>query len=297
MADKAESGTTRNQNRILPETRALSAFIAPFLVIAFLILFLRSHETERLFAWPIGPQMTAMMLGATYLTGVFFFTTVMFARRWQQVKFGFIPVTAFASMMGVATVLHWDAFAHGHLAFWLWAGLYFTTPFLVFAVWLRNTRSARLSPPLPGQLTLPSPVRAAVGAVGLIGVLQSLLLFMLPNFMIDIWPWTLSELTARVVAAQFIVFSFYSVAAFLDPRWESLRLATRSQLVAPVFFLVAVVASWDNFDTSNPLTWFFVFNVVVVFVIGVPAMYFFMERRRKSPGTSRPADAASEARG
>lgn len=39
---------------------------------------------------------------------------------------------------GIATVIHWDKFTHDHVAFWLWAGLYFTTPFLVFAVWAAN---------------------------------------------------------------------------------------------------------------------------------------------------------------
>ena len=45
-----------------------------------------------------------------------------------------------------------------------------------------------------------------------------------------------------------------------------------------------MVASWSDFDTSNPLTWVFAFNVAVVFVIGVPAMYLFMEVRRKRRG-------------
>ena len=48
----------------------------------------------------------------------------------------------FATLLGVATVVHWDRFNHGHVAFWLWAGLYFTAPFLVVAAWLANRRYA-----------------------------------------------------------------------------------------------------------------------------------------------------------
>ncbi len=268
--------------RILPATRVVSAIIIPFLVAAFIILFLRPHETERLFAWPMGPQMTAMMLGATYLTGVFYFTTVLFARSWQQIKFGLIPVASFAALMGIATVLHWGAFNQAHVTTWLWVGLYATTPFLVFGLWLRNTRAAALPPAGTGELTLPPVVRVAVGIVGATGLVVSLLLFVIPAVMIEIWPWQLSPLTARVIAAQFVVFSLFALAAFQDPRWESLRLVIRSELAAPVFFLIALLQSWDNFDRSNPLTWVFAFNVAVVFVIGVPAMYVFMEARRKS---------------
>lgn len=42
--------------------------------------------------------------------------------------------------MGVATIVHWGKFTHSHVAFWLWAGLYFTTPFLIFWVWWANRR-------------------------------------------------------------------------------------------------------------------------------------------------------------
>jgi hypothetical protein len=48
------------------------------------------------------------------------------------VKGGFIAVGVFASLMGVATVVHWGKLNHSHVAFWLWAFLYFTTPFLIF---------------------------------------------------------------------------------------------------------------------------------------------------------------------
>lgn len=276
----------RGGGRVLPETRVVAGLIIPFLVAAFIILFLRPHETGRLFAWPMGPRMTAMMLGATYLTGVFYFSTVLFARTWQQVKFGLIPVASFAALMGVATLLHWDAFNHGHPTTWLWIGLYATTPFLVFGLWVRNTRVAGAAPPQSGELALPPLVRAAVGIVGLSGLLISLLLFVMPGPMIDLWPWTLSPLTARVVAAQFVVFSLFALAAFLDPRWESLRLVIRSELVAPAFFLVAMVASWSDFDPTNPLAWVFAFNVAIVFVVGVPAMYVYMEsRRNRGAGT------------
>lgn len=281
MSSGKPRSSANNGGRILLATRLVSGLIIPFLVAAFIILFLRPQETERLFAWPMGPPMTAMMLGATYLTGVFYFTTVLFARHWQQIKFGLIPVASFAALMGIATILHWGAFNSSHPTTWLWVGLYATTPFLVAGIWLRNTRRAALPPPQPEELTLPRLVRTAVGLVGGTGLLVSILLFLLPGPMIEIWPWQLSPLTARVIASQFVVFSLFSLAAYLDPRWESLRLVIRSELIAPVFFFIAMMASWSDFDTANPLTWVFAFNVGVVFVIGVPAMFLFMERRRE----------------
>ena len=45
-------------DRILPETRWLSAIIIPFLVVAFGILYLFPDHTQELFAWTIHPRMT-----------------------------------------------------------------------------------------------------------------------------------------------------------------------------------------------------------------------------------------------
>ncbi len=125
-------------DRILPETRWVSAIIVPFLVAAFTILYLYPDHTQELFAWGIQPRMSAMMLGAAYLGGAYFFVRAAANARWHWVQVGFLPVTTFATLMGIATILHWNRFHQGSISFFVWVGLYFTTPFLVFLLWLRN---------------------------------------------------------------------------------------------------------------------------------------------------------------
>src|SRR5215210_6863767 len=125
---------------VLRATRVLSAFIVPFLVVAFVVLYGFPRSTERLFAWTIAPPMTPMTLGAVYIGGAYFFVRAFRAQAWHTVKGGFVAVGMFASLMGVATIIHWDRFNHSHVAFWLWAGLYFTTQFLVWGVWAKNSR-------------------------------------------------------------------------------------------------------------------------------------------------------------
>jgi len=120
-------------DKIYRETNWLAAFIIPFLIAAFYILFLRPTETGDLFAWQINPTMTSMMLASAYIGGVYYFAGVITAKRWHHVKVGFLPVTAFASILGIATLLHWDRFNHSHISFFTWTALYVTTPFLVGA--------------------------------------------------------------------------------------------------------------------------------------------------------------------
>src|SRR5689334_6755747 len=104
----------RRDDRILAYTRRLSLVIVPFLIAAFVILYLFPGDTGRLFAWPIRPTMSARVLAAAYLGGAYFFIRVQFLRSWTTVAHGYPPVALFAALLGAATVLHWDKFSHQH---------------------------------------------------------------------------------------------------------------------------------------------------------------------------------------
>jgi hypothetical protein len=51
--------------------------------------------------------MTPMLLASVYLGGANFFLRAATARQWHTVKGGFVPVGTSATLMGVATILHW----------------------------------------------------------------------------------------------------------------------------------------------------------------------------------------------
>ncbi len=265
-------------DRIFRETRWLCAIIVPFLIAAFYILYLRPDETKDLFAWPIKPPMSARMLAAAYIGGVFFFTRAALARRWHTIKIGFLPVTAFASAMGIATLLHWEKFTHDHISFYTWVALYLTTPFLVVGTWLRNRRTDPGTPDDTHDLIFSKPIQYALGALGILTIVIGILLFLQPDFMISIWGWTLTPLTARVVGGMFALPGLVGLGLALDPRWSSARITLQSQIVSIAFILLAAALSWSNFDPAKPATWFFIGGMVFL-LIALPALYFFMETR------------------
>lgn len=265
-------------DRTLPETRWISAIIVPFLVAAFGILYLFPDHTQQLFAWGIQPRMSAMMLGAAYIGGAYFFVRAAIDARWHWVKVGFLPVTTFATLMGIATILHWDRFNHGSIAFFAWVGLYFTTPFIVFLLWLRNR--AKDPGPLSHDLRVPHLVRLVIGIVGGLTLLTSIILFLQPSFMISIWPWQLTPLTARAMGALFALTGVGELAIALDARWSAVRIPLQSQMIGIVLIGLAMVFSWSNFHQANPLTWIFLASIVFLLVAS-PLVYLWMERRGK----------------
>src|SRR5258708_23170023 len=165
-------GTRVRNDRVCPETRWVSVIIVPFLVAAFVILYLFPDHTQEFFAWGIQPRMSALMLGAAYIGGAYFFVRVAANARWHWVKVGFLPVASFATLMGIATILHWDRFNHSYLSFFACAALYFTTPFIVFLLWLRN-RSTDPGPHTSPARRVPPLVRLSIGIVGDLTLLTS----------------------------------------------------------------------------------------------------------------------------
>jgi hypothetical protein len=269
--------SVKRDDKIYRETKWLSAIIIPFLIAAFYILYLKPTETKALFAWEINPTMTAMMLGAIYIGGAYFFLRVLGAQRWHWIKIGFLPVTIFASLLGIATLLHWDRFTHGHISFITWAALYFTTPFLVVATWLRN-RVTDPGTPDPDDVILPQVVRVAMSIIGVTSFLVSIALFLQPQLMIDVWPWTLTPLTARVVGAMFAL-GLTALGIGLEKRWSSVRLMLQAQFFMMVMVLTAAIRAWGEFDQTKPSTWIFITGLVIV-ILATISFYLFMERQR-----------------
>jgi hypothetical protein len=251
-APVAGAGPAPRDDAVLPATRALSAFIIPFLVVAFVVLYGFPGETDRLFAWTITPPMTPMTLGAVYLGGAFFFVRAFRAVDWHTVKAGFVAVGTFASLMGVATVVHWDRFNHDHVAFWLWAGLYFTTPMLVWGVWFANRRRGTAAQ--PGDVVLPAPARLVIGGTGSLAVTAGLFLFVLPSQAVDVWPWAITPLTSRVLGAIFML-GVAGLGVVTDPRWSAARLMLQVQMFMLTLILVAAARAHRDLDAGNVMTW------------------------------------------
>ena len=267
MAADTMTTDARRDDRVLTTTRALSAFIAPFLLVAFVLLYGLPGRTAQLWAWPIQSQMTSMLLASAYLGGCWFFLRVLLVeRRWAAVRMGFVSVALFATLLGVATVLHWDKFSHGKLAFWLWAGLYFTAPVLVVWAWLANQRYA--AEPRPDEARLPRAPRMVVAGMGALAVVTGVLMFLSPARVIPTWPWPLTPLTCRVVGAVFCL-GAAGLGVLVDDRWTTVRLMRQVELVMLTLMLVAAARARDEFLLDRPLTWVLGAGFVLVFAASV----------------------------
>jgi hypothetical protein len=254
-------------------------FIVPFLLVAFPLLYLFPNDTGNWWAWEIRPSMTALIMGAGYIAGGYFFVRVARATRWHRVHLGFLPITAFTAFLGIATIIYWDWFDHDHVAFWIWTGLYFATPFLVPLAWLRNRQTDPGTLESPEDRYLARPIQTTLLAVGLGQFVVAVVLIASPSTMVDIWPWRLDDLAAASLAAWFALPGVTALMMGIDGRWSAIRITLESQLIGLALILLATARAWEQFDKSNALSYVFAGGIALL-LVGLAALWSSMVLRR-----------------
>jgi hypothetical protein len=272
-------------DRLLPLTRAVAAAIIVILILAVFALYLNPDQTDQNFAWTIKPRMMAMAIGAGYLMGAYFFARVLTAGRWHRVAAGFLPITAFTIGMALATIMHWDRFHQTQWPALAWAGIYALTPFLVPAIWWLNQRTDPRVLEVD-DLVVPKPARWITATVGAGMVAGGVLVFVQPELAIRVWPWSLTPLTARVLAGWFMLPAVGGLYLAREPRWSGWRILVETVTVFCAFFLIAAVISWGDWSQTGAQTWGLVLMMVAVLLLG-PALYVYFEMKRKRTAVSR----------
>ncbi len=263
-------------DRIFRSTRIVAAGVVPILVLAFLILALFPETSGTRFAWEIKPDMTAVFMGAGYLGGALLFVHTVIGQRWHRVAPGFLPVTSFTIAMMLATALHWDRFDTSHFPFVLWLILYAVTPFLVPFLWWLN-RVTDPGTPEPDDQVVPSLARWSLRLLGAGLLLFAIIGFLQPEWIISLWPWTLSLLTARILSGWFALLGTGGLVIGRETRWSSWRVGLQSIGLWHVLVVVGAVVHREDF-THGLFNWYLI--SVVIVLVSMVVLYLKMEYGR-----------------
>ena len=277
---------SQGDDRILLPAKLLAAAVVPFLMLAFLILYFFPGSTGERFAWAIQPDMTAMFMGAGYIGGAWLFINTIFGQRWHKVAPGFPAVTTFASAMLLATVLHWQVFDVTRLAALLWIGLYVAAPLLVPLVW-QNNRSVDSGAAEPGGPKVPGIARWSLRLLGIMLSLFAIGGFILPQWLIELWPWQLSPLTARIMSGWFALLGVGGLVISGESRWSGWKVGLQSIGLWQLLVLVAAFIRVDDYKHAA-INWYTI--SVALVLIGMAGLYIYMEtnqERKLKPEISR----------
>jgi hypothetical protein len=257
---------------VLPATRWAALAVFLILVPAVIVLWGAPDRTADVWSWTIKPDLTPIFLGSGYAAGAYFFWRTFRARVWHPSSAGVLSAAVFAGAMLVATLIHYDKFNHGDapvlaaVAFYGWLIVYIVSPFVVLWLWVRNQR---LDPRVAaaGEAVLPGGVLLGARLFGLVAVAGAAVFFVSPQTAIDVWPWALTPLTARVLASFTFQVGVGALLLSRDSRWSSWRLLIQTFFVATAFLLVGAARAFDDFDSGSAATWLYLGGLVVADVV------------------------------
>ena len=148
--------------------------------------------------------------------------------------------------------------------------------------WLRNRQTD------PGTLEsaddryVPQGVRSGLKAAGLLQCAIAAVLLASPSTMVDIWPWTLTPLAAATLGAWFALPGVTALMMGIDGRWSAIRITLESQLIGLALILLATVRAWEQFDTSNALTYVFAGGIALL-LAGLATLWSSMVAGHHAP--------------
>ena len=226
-------------------------------------------ETERNFAWPIQPVVMAAVLGGFYITSAPLFLLPLLARRWEVIRAMILPAALFSTVQLAATFLHWDKFSVGTVPFYVWLASYLLPPpiFVIAYIWHQSKASASSA---DSNQPLPLWLKRLLVGVGSFLTVAAALVFFFPTFLIPIFPWQLTPLTARSLSGWLTAIG----ALMLTMSWENdqtrVRLATPMLILVLPVLLVQMLRYAGQVDWGNAVLWI---GLILFAVVGFCGLY------------------------
>jgi hypothetical protein len=279
------AATDERDGRILPATHWASLVVFAILVPALVILWGMPGRTADAWAWTIKPDLTPIFLGAGYGAGAYFFLRTFLARQFHPSAPGIFGAAFFATLMLIATLIHWDRFNHGDapligaIVFYGWVAVYILSPPLVLALWWANRRTDSRAP-AAGEAIVPPRVRLAARAFAAGAFIAAVVFFLFPQTAIDVWPWTLTPLTSRVLGSFTAQVGVGALLLSRDPRWSAWRLLVQTFFVATALLLVGAIRAWGDFEGGNVMTYVYVGGLLAG---DVALLLLYRSMARQSP--------------
>jgi len=284
---------------VRPVSRATKVLLLVFVALTALAtnqLFVLGEHTDEWFAWTIQPPLTAAFLGGGYGAGFLMVLLALRTRAWAHARVPVITVLVFTALTLAATLLHRDRFhfeaggAVARFAAWFWLAVYLVVPVALTLLAVRQQRMPGADPerrqPLPIWLGIVLTIQ------GMIMLTVGVALFVSPGTAATLWPWPLTPLTARVVAAWLIAFGAASMLGLWERDLERLEIAAVAYTIFGLLQLVALARYEDEVRWGSAAATAYLVVLLTVPPAGAVGWWTSVRGRRRRADGATPAGAA-----
>ena len=248
-------------------TRALLMAGTVLVLAAGVSLFVFTEHTDRYFAWTIASPLTAAFLGAGYLAAACLDGACARKRVWAEARLPLPAVLVFTTITLGITVIHMDKFHMDSFFGWAWVVAYIALPLAGVVILVHQRRAPGVDPPSTDRLPrwLHRAVQLSGGGLVLLGVA----LLVSPVRAARLWPWPLTPLTARAVAAWLLILAVVAVQLTREDDWPRLRPLFASYTVLGVLQMVALARYPEQVRWGSPAAWVYVAAVAATTILGL----------------------------
>jgi hypothetical protein len=242
-------------------------------------LFILTDYTNLFFAWTITPALTATFLGSGYWASL---PLVYFSSRqttWARARLAVFGIFVFSVLTLAATLLHIDRFhlasadTSASIAAWAWLIIYLIFPPLLLGLLIFQLHLSGLEP--SRETSLPFWLRLVLAGQAAVMLILGAILFSAPTT--PLWPWLLTPLTGRAIAAWLIGIGIIAAQTSWENDWRRVEAGLLSYALFGGLQLLALIRYSATIDWRAPQTLIYLFFLVSMLIVG---SYGWLKARR-----------------
>jgi hypothetical protein len=235
------------------------------------LLFLLSTKTAKYFAWTIEPPLTAAVLGANYWASTVLAVLASREPYWAQGRISISVAFVFSPLVTAATFIHLGTFHTGSSGItlvitWFWLIAYGLYPIQLGLQLAKQLKLPGVDP--PRRHPLPSWVRAILAAHAVVLIPMGLLMFIVPGAARPLWPWTVPDLSVRVLAAWALAFGVLGAHAIYENDVDRVKVALLGYPVLGVLHGIALLRFGGTVQWGEAGAWYYAAFLASTFVLG-----------------------------
>lgn len=237
-------------------------------------LVLLATRTDAYFAWTIEPPLTAAFLGANYWASALLALLASRETTWARGRVSVVTALVFAPLTAAATLIHLEKFHLDTFYGWFWVAAYAIYPPMLAVLFIRQVRVPGGDPPRVAPL--PAWVRIILSTHAVVLIPLGAALFVAPSSAGELWPWTLTPLTGRVIAAWLLSFGVLGLHAIRENDFSRTKVALLAYPFLGAMHLISLARFSEDMQWGTIGAFAYLAIVISTFPLGI---YGWLARR------------------
>lgn len=219
------------------------------------------EHVDKAIPWLV-PPLHARFIGAIYFSAVVLMGVAMLATSYDEVRIPVFITTVWTGALFIISLFYLSEFDFKRGPVWFWFAAYIAYPLI--GLWLTWTHWNARDTSAP---SLPAWIRNVFLIEGLILTLLALTLLLMPDFMLNLWPWKITRMLAQIYSGPFLAYGLSMLILSRQRTWREVRILAMALVILSIGVLLASSMHKALFISSNPATWIWFGGFALILII------------------------------